>query len=98
MVVYIRTSHNPKTNVTVNPGVVTKSFAFSQYVTYWTGPFNQLAHSVLEITFFFVPPILLNFLNVCWYGELEFVLTTVKVQVILMLIVVGLVIAAGGGP
>ena len=75
-----------------------KSFAFSQYVTYWTGPSNQLAHSVLEITFFFIPPILLNFLNVRFYGEVEFVLTAVKVQVILMLIVVGLVIAAGGGP
>jgi len=75
-----------------------KAVAFSQYVTYWTGPSDQLANSVVEITFFFVLPILINFLNVRVYGEAEFVLTAVKVQVILVIIVVGLVVAAGGGP
>ena len=75
-----------------------KAVAFSQYVTYWTGPSDQLANSVLEITFFFIPPILLNFLNVRFYGEVEFGLTATKVQVILVIIIVGIVIAAGGGP
>jgi len=75
-----------------------KAVAFSQYVTYWTGPADQTVHSVLEITFFFVLPILLNFLNVRIYGEVEFVLTAMKVQVILVIIVVGFVIVSGGGP
>ena len=54
---------------------------------------DRVVHSVLEITFFFFPPILLNFFNVHYYGEVEFVLT---VQVIV--VVMGSVIAAGGGP
>ena len=75
-----------------------KAAVFAQYVTYWTGPAGQTVHSALEITFFFVPPIILNFLNVRIYGEVEFVLTAMKVQVILVIIVVGFVIASGGGP
>jgi amino acid permease len=77
--------------------VAYKAVTFSQFVTYWTGPSDQLVHSVLEITFFFIPPILVNFLNVRLYGEVEFVLTAIKVQVILGIILLGIVIAVGGG-
>jgi len=46
---------------------------------------------------FFVIPILVNILNVRRYGEVEFWLTVIKIQTILVIVVVGFVIAAGGG-
>lgn len=78
--------------------VTNKAVDFSQYITYWTGPANQTHNTVIEITFFFAIPILVNILNVRKYGEVEFWLTAIKVEVIVTIIIVGFVIAAGGGP
>jgi len=75
-----------------------KAVAFSQYITYWSGSQNQTGHSIVEITCFFVVPILVNILTVRKYGEVEFWLTAIKVQVILVIIITGFVIAVGGGP
>lgn len=75
-----------------------KAVAFSQYVTYWTGPTDQTTHTVFEITGFFVIPIAINVLNVRKYGEVEFWLTALKVQVILVIIIVTIIIAANGAP
>jgi amino acid permease len=75
-----------------------KAVDFSQYVTYWTGPTNQTHNKIIEISFYFIIPILVNILNVRKYGEVEFWLTAIKVEVILTIIIVGFVIAAGGGP
>jgi len=41
-----------------------KAVAFSQYITYWSGSQNQTGHTIVEITFFFVVPILVNILTV----------------------------------
>ena len=75
-----------------------KAVNFSEYVTYWTGPANQTRNKIIEISFFFTIPILVNILNVRKYGEVEFWLTAIKLEVILTIIIVGFVIAAGGGP
>jgi len=75
-----------------------KAVAFSQYMTYWTGPANQQGHSVAEITCFFIIPVVINVLNVRKYGEVEFWLTAIKVQIIVVIIIVAFVIAAGGAP
>ena len=48
------------------------------------------------IVVFFIPPILINILNVRKYGEVEFWMTTIKLTTILGLIILGVVIAAGG--
>lgn len=44
------------------------------------------------ITIFFILPILFNFFNVRRYGEIEFVLTSIKVWSIVGMIILGLVI------
>jgi yeast amino acid transporter len=75
-----------------------KAVVFSQYITYWTGPQNQTGHTVLEISLFFVVPILVNILTIRKYGEVEFWLTAIKVEVIIVIIIVGFVIAVGGSP
>ena len=48
------------------------------------------------IVVFFIPPILINVLNVRKYGEVEFWMTTIKLTTLLGLIILGVVIAAGG--
>lgn len=74
-----------------------KAFAFSQYITYWTRK-HEVRNRAVEITMFFIVPILVNILNVRKYGEVEFWLTTIKVAAIVAVIIVGFVIGAGGGP
>jgi len=75
-----------------------KAAVFSQYITYWAGSQNQTAHTIVEISLFFVVPILVNILTVRKYGEVEFWLTAIKVEVILVIIITGFVIAVGGSP
>jgi amino acid permease len=74
-----------------------KAVTFSQYLSYWTRE-NETRNEVLAITFFFLVPILVNILTVRKYGELEFVVTAIKLYAILVLIIIAFVIAAGGAP
>lgn len=75
-----------------------KAVAFSQYITYWSGSQNQTRNTILEISLFFAVPILVNILTIRKYGEVEFWLTAIKVEVIIIIIIVGFVIAVGGSP
>ena len=59
---------------------------------------NESRDQGIEIWLFFLIPVLVNILNVRRYGEIEFWLTAVKIQAILVIIIVGFVIAAGGRP
>ena len=65
-------------------------------MSYWTE--ENTRNSVLEISFFFVVPILVNVLNVRKYGELEYWLTAFKVISIVGIILVAFVVVAGGAP
>lgn len=72
-----------------------KAVAFADYLGYWTD-MNQNGHRVGAFVCFFVVPLFFNCINVRKYGELEFWLTIIKVTTVLGLIILGIVIAAGG--
>ena len=65
-----------------------KAVAFANYMSYWSDK-----PRALWISIFFVAPILFNALNVRRYGEIEYVLTAIKVTTIVGLIIAGLLIA-----
>ena len=73
-----------------------KAVTFSHYMSYWIE--ENTRNNVLEITSFFLVPILVNVLNVRKYGEVEHWLTAFKLFSILGIILVAFVIAAGGAP
>lgn len=73
-----------------------KAVTFSHYMSYWIE--ENTRNNVLEITSFFLVPILVNILNVRKYGEVEYWLTAFKLLSILGIILVAFVIAAGGAP
>lgn len=50
------------------------------------------------ITVFLVAIVTLNYIGVKYFGEFEFVLSSIKVVVICALILLSLIIALGGGP
>lgn len=70
--------------------------AIAIVITYWDT--ESKIHPAVWISIFFVLVILINFLGVKWYGEAEFIGSTIKVLAIIILIIVGVVIDLGGGP
>lgn len=50
------------------------------------------------ITVFLVAIVILNYIGVKYFGEFEFVLSSIKVVVICALILLSLILALGGGP
>lgn len=75
-----------------------KAVTFSSYLAYWSGNENELRNKALAISFFVIVPLVVNTLTVRKYGELEFVLTVIKLYAILALVVIAVVIATGGSP
>jgi amino acid transporter len=69
-----------------------KAVTFSHYMSYWIE--ENTRNNVLEITLFFLVPILVNVLNVRKYGEVEYWLTAFKLFSILGIILVAFVNAA----
>ncbi|KAK4983855.1 amino acid transporter [Elasticomyces elasticus] len=65
-------------------------------IQYWV-PANKVNPGVF-IAVFLVSIIAINYLGIKFFGELEFVLSSAKVLVIVGLIILSLVLALGGGP
>ncbi|CAE6354216.1 unnamed protein product [Rhizoctonia solani] len=63
-------------------------------VSYWA----PQVHIAILVTVFWIPMILINLGPVRFYGEIEFGFALLKITLIVMLLLVGLVITAGGGP
>ncbi|KAJ1306118.1 hypothetical protein OPQ81_010829 [Rhizoctonia solani] len=63
-------------------------------VSYWA----PQVHIAILITVFWIPMILINLGPVRFYGEVEFGFALLKITLIVVLLLVGLVITAGGGP
>ncbi|CAE6375726.1 unnamed protein product [Rhizoctonia solani] len=63
-------------------------------VSYWA----PQVHIAILITVFWIPMVLINLGPVRYYGEVEFGFALLKITLIVMLLIVGLVITAGGGP
>jgi amino acid transporter len=65
-------------------------------IQYWVKP--EKVNPGVFITVFLVVIVLINYVGVRWFGELEFWLSSIKVLVICGLIILSLVLALGGGP
>lgn len=70
-------------------------------ISYWTG--NDVDESVsitpaAWISIFLVLIIVINIFGVRGYGEVEFILGTIKVLAVIMFIILGIVINVGGVP
>ncbi|CAE6461600.1 unnamed protein product [Rhizoctonia solani] len=63
-------------------------------VSYWA----PQVHIAVLITVFWIPMVLINLGPVRFYGEIEFGFALLKITLIVLLLIVGLVITAGGGP
>ncbi|CAE6435859.1 unnamed protein product [Rhizoctonia solani] len=63
-------------------------------VSYWA----PQVHIAVLITVFWIPMVLINLGPVRYYGEIEFGFALLKITLIVLLLIVGLVITAGGGP
>lgn len=63
-------------------------------VSYWA----PQVHIAILVTVFWIPMVLINLGPVRYYGEVEFGFALLKITLIVMLLIVGLVITAGGGP
>lgn len=70
--------------------------AIAIVISYWDP--DQKIHPAVWIAIFFVLVCAINFLGVKWYGESEFIGSTIKVLAIIGLIILGIVIDLGGGP
>ncbi|KAE9962514.1 hypothetical protein BLS_000227 [Venturia inaequalis] len=79
--------------IIVTPNQLT---AASLVIQYWV-PATKLNPGVF-ITVFLVAIIILNYIGVKYFGEFEFVLSSIKVVVICALILLSLILALGGGP
>ncbi|KAK4542481.1 hypothetical protein LTR36_006733 [Oleoguttula mirabilis] len=65
-------------------------------IQYWCPP--EKVNPGVFIAIFLVAIITINYLGIQFFGEFEFVLSSVKVLVIIGLIIMCIVLAAGGGP
>ncbi|KAG8691427.1 hypothetical protein FRC11_004061 [Ceratobasidium sp. 423] len=63
-------------------------------ISYWA----PQVHIAILITVFWIPMILINLGPVRFYGEVEFGFALLKITLIVILLLVGIVITAGGGP
>lgn len=70
--------------------------ASSLVIQLWVKP--EVVNPGVFIAIFLVVIIVINFLGVKYFGEMEFWLSSVKVLVIIGLILVSLILACGGGP
>src|SRR5436190_1928847 len=69
-----------------------KTIVFSRYMAYWRPDDSPF----IWISIFIWIPLLFNLLNIRRYGEIEFVFTTIKIQGIFGIIILGCIIIAGG--
>jgi len=76
--------------------IATETVAAALLIEWWPGG-NSVSPAVF-ITVFLVVIGLTNFLSVRVYGEAEFWLSLCKLVTLLGLIILGIVITAGGGP
>ncbi|KAL7412814.1 putative amino acid transporter [Mrakia frigida] len=74
--------------------IPTELVACALVIQYWNATINQAAW----ITPLFVAIVIINFLGVQVYGEMEFWFSAIKIIAIVGLIIVGIVIDCGGGP
>ncbi|KAI9642903.1 amino acid transporter [Ciborinia camelliae] len=70
--------------------------AASLVIQYWLP--RDKVNPGLWIAIFLVAIVLINYFGVKFFGEFEFVLSSIKVVVILCLILLSLILACGGGP
>jgi hypothetical protein len=72
-----------------------KAVAFADYLGYWAD-MNNKGNRAGAFVCFFAVPLFFNCLNVRKYGRFEFGLTLIKIMTVLGLIILGIVIGAGG--
>ncbi|KAF2770610.1 hypothetical protein EJ03DRAFT_326235 [Teratosphaeria nubilosa] len=77
----------------VTPNQLTASALVIQY---WCPP--EKVNPGVFITIFLVTIIVINFMGIRFFGEIEFWLSSIKVLVIVGLILLCIILAAGGGP
>ncbi|KAK4561380.1 amino acid transporter [Recurvomyces mirabilis] len=65
-------------------------------IQYWCPP--DRVNPGVFIAVFLVAIIAINYLGISWFGEIEFWLSSIKVLVIIGLIILMVILAAGGGP
>lgn len=71
-----------------------KAIAAASFIRFWTTSVSQY----LLVAIFLAIPVAFNLLNVRRYGEIEFWLTTIKVGLIVLLIVLGILLPMGASP
>jgi len=71
-------------------------------VQYWfnvKGEHNSTgANAAIYVAIFLLLIITINIFGIRWFGEFEFFLSSIKVLILLGLIIMTIVLAAGGGP
>ncbi|KAF2430787.1 amino acid permease Dip5 [Tothia fuscella] len=79
--------------IIVTPNQLT---AAALVIQYWVKP--EKVNPGVFITVFLIVIVLINYIGVKYFGEIEFWLSSIKVLVICGLIILSLVLALGGGP
>ncbi|KAH6909114.1 amino acid permease/ SLC12A domain-containing protein [Coprinopsis sp. MPI-PUGE-AT-0042] len=74
--------------------IPTELTASAIVIGYW----NDTINPGVWITILFVAILVINFLGVGIYGEAEFIFSTMKIMAIVALIILGIILDAGGGP
>lgn len=79
--------------IIITPNQLTAAALVLQY---WVPP-HKINPGVF-ITVFLITIVLINYMGIKWFGEIEFWLSSFKIIVIVGLIILSLVLALGGGP
>ncbi|KAF2860394.1 hypothetical protein K470DRAFT_282108 [Piedraia hortae CBS 480.64] len=79
--------------IIVTPNQLT---AAALVIQYWMPP--EKVNPGVFITIFLIAIIVINYLGIKFFGEIEFVMSSIKVLVLIGLIILCIILAAGGGP